>query len=186
MKIFLVRHGQDDSSVRGGWSNSPLTDAGVRESVDLANEICRNAEYYNIGRIFSSDIVRAEQTANIIAEKLGLTVEFTPQFREVNNGELAGLKNSVADEKYPNLYWRKLAWEEHYPGGESPKEFYGRVSSAWQDFTQSLVGYGKNALLITHGGVINVIRCISQGTEYSNTHKYPSVSSAKIALELEF
>lgn len=123
MKIYLVRHGQDDDSVRGGWSNVPLTDLGIKQSADLANEIFVNKEQFNIGKIFSSDLTRAKQTALIISEKLSVPVKYDMDFREVNNGDLAGLDNSIAEEKYPNLYWRNLDWEEHYPHGESQKNF---------------------------------------------------------------
>lgn len=185
MKIYIVRHGQDDDSVRGGWSNVPLTDLGVKQSVDLANEIFSNLDVYNIGMIISSDIIRAKQTAAIIADRLGLSVESNPEFREVNNGDLAGLDNHIAEDKYPNLYWRKLDWEEHYPNGESPKEFYERINNAWSDLKKSLIDYDKNTLLVTHGGVINIIKCITDGTEYSNKQKYQGVPSAKIAMEIE-
>lgn len=75
--------------------------------------------------------------------------------------------------------------EEHYPNGESPKEFYDRVSSAWENLKQSLVGYDKNVLLVTHGGVINIIKCIADGTKYSNKEKYQGIASAKICFEFE-
>lgn len=185
MKIFLIRHGQDDDSVRGGWSNSALTETGLLQSAELADELSYNTKLYNIGRIFSSDILRARQTAEIIAERLGLPVEYLPEFREVNNGDLAGLDNKVAESKYPNMYWRNMDWSEHYPNGESPCDFHNRVNSAWNTFLKSLAGYDKNALLITHGGVINVIRCITEGEKYSNKERYPSVPSAKICFEIE-
>lgn len=185
MKIYIVRHGQDDDSVRGGWSNCPLIDLGIQQSNKLADELLANRDKYNIGKIYSSDIVRAKQTADIIAGKLNLAVELSPEFREVNNGLLAGLNNNIAEEKYPNLYWRKLDWEEHYPNGESPKEFYERVSAAWSNLLKSLHGYDKNVLLVTHGGVINIIECISNGVEYSNKQKYQVVPSAKIVFEVE-
>ncbi len=189
MKIYLVRHGQDNTSVRGGWSDSPLTDIGIRQSLDLANELFLNAEKYNIGKIFSSDIVRAKQTAVIIADRLNLSIVLKPEFREVNNGVLAGLDNRIADEKYPNLFWRNLDWEEHYPSGESPKEFYERIRRAWEEFMLSFARQplpdNKNALLVTHGGVINIIRCIASGKEYSNKEKYQGVPSARICFEFE-
>lgn len=185
MKIFIVRHGQDDDSVRGGWSNAPLTETGVQQSIDLAEIIYNNAAQYNIGKIFSSDIIRASRTANIMAEKLNLPVYSMPEFREVNNGDLAGLKNILAEEQYPNLYWRNLEWEEHYPNGESPKEFYDRVSNAWEKLKKSSVSYDKNILLVTHGGVINIIGCIVEGKTYSNKETYQGIPSAKIALRIE-
>lgn len=185
MKIYIIRHGQDDDSVRGGWSNFPLVDLGIQQSNQLADELLVNKDKYKIGKIYSSDIVRAKQTADIIAGKLNLPVELTPEFREVNNGLLAGLDNHIAEEKYPNLYWRKLDWEEHFPSGESPKEFYKRISVAWDNLLNSLVDYDKNVLLVTHGGVINIIKCITNGVKYSNKHKYQGVPSAEIAFEFE-
>jgi broad specificity phosphatase PhoE len=47
MNIYIVRHGQDDY-IRGGWSDSPLTDIGIQQSLDLTNEVYNNAEKYNI------------------------------------------------------------------------------------------------------------------------------------------
>lgn len=185
MICYLIRHGQDDDSVRGGWSDCPLTELGIQQSIDLANNLSNNFEHYNIGKIYSSDIVRAKQTAIIIAEKLNLSVELMPEFREVNNGVLAGMDNYIAEKNYPNMYWRNLEWDEHYPNGESPKKFYERVSKAWEKFTKELVDYDKNVLLVTHGGVINIIKCIANKTKYSNKEKYPSITSAEIALEIE-
>lgn len=185
MKIYIVRHGQDDDSIRGGWSNCPLIDLGVQQSNQLADELLLNKDKYNIGMIYSSDIKRAKQTAEIIAEKLNLSVELLQGFREVNNGNLAGMSNIVAEEKYPNMYWRKLEWYEHYPNGESPKEFYDRVSSAWIEFVKMVSTYNKNVLLVTHGGIITIIKCIANNSKYSNKHKYQGIPSAKIVLEIE-
>lgn len=103
MKIYISRHGQDDDSVRGSWSDCSLTDLGVKQSVDLADEILSKSDEYNIGKIISSDIIRAKQTALIISEKLSVPVKYDIDFREVNNGDLAGLDNHIAEEKYPNL-----------------------------------------------------------------------------------
>lgn len=87
--------------------------------------------------------------------------------------------------KISKSYWRKLDWEEHYPNGESPKEFYERISNAWDNLRKTLIDYDKNVLLVTHGGVINIIKCITNGVEYSNKLKYQGVPSAKIAMEIE-
>lgn len=185
MTVFIVKHGEDNPNIRGGWSDTPLTDNGIAEIKALGEEISKNSEKYNVGKISSSDIVRASQTAQILSDILGVRVEYMKEFREVNNGVLAGMGNSEAEEKYPNLYWSTLEWEEKYPDGESPKEFYERVKNAWYDFTDSLVGYSKNVMLITHGGVINVIKCLLAGTQYSNKVKYERIPNAEIALSVK-
>ena len=185
MKIYIIRHGQDDASVRGGWSNTSLTALGIQQSNKLADELFQNQSEYNIFKIYSSDLKRARQTAQIIADKLSVPIEFISDFREVDNGELAGMDNYLAEEKYPNLYWRKLNWDEHYPNGESPKEFYKRVNNAWEKFIKEISHYDKNVLLVTHGGVINIITCIIDGKEYSNKNKNQKIPSAEIAVEAE-
>ena len=156
MKIYIARHGQDDDSVRGGWSDCSLTDLGVKQSVDLADEILSKSDEYNIGMIVSSDIIRAKQTALIISEKLSVPVKYDMDFREVNNGDLAGLDNHIAEEKYPNLYWRKLDWEEHYPHGESPKEFYERISNALHNMIYHNIFYRILQLFLTYYTSISI------------------------------
>lgn len=185
MKIFIVRHGQDDDTVRGGWSDGSLTEFGVRQSEILADELANGKEKYQIGKIYSSDLARARQTAEIISERLDIPVEYSPLFREVNNGDLAGMKNDIAEKLYPNLFWRNLQWDERYPNGESPEEFYMRIIDAWHELVQNVSDCAGNVLLITHGGVINIIRCIVDGSEHSNTRKFPAAASTAIALEAE-
>jgi len=58
MTVYLVRHGQDDDTVRGGWSMSPLTDEGRAQAERLAEAIVSEREKYNICRIYSSDLPR--------------------------------------------------------------------------------------------------------------------------------
>jgi probable phosphoglycerate mutase len=174
MTIYLVRHGADDDSIRGGWSNHPLTDEGLKQSKELAKKLKDNN--CNAEIIYSSDLFRARQTAELLAQSLNLAVEYNTEFREVNNGDLAGMNNDLASELYPNLYWRKLEWEQHYPNGESPKEFYERVKNAWEKLINS---NHKSIVLVTHGGVINVIMHLVNGVEYSNKNSAYKVNTAE-------
>lgn len=113
MKCYLVRHGQDDDSVRGGWSDSSLTDIGVFQVKRLANELSSNQNAH-FGMIYTSNLVRAKQTADILSEALHVPVKELSIFREVNNGLLAGMKNTLAAERYPDLYWNMMEWDQSY------------------------------------------------------------------------
>ncbi len=182
MKCYLVRHGKDDDTVRGGWSNSPLLEEGVEQVTNLARSF---AVDHNIIQIFTSDLLRARQSAEILSQALGVPVTEMPEFRETNNGVLAGMKNELANENYPGLYWNTLGWDERYPGGESPHEFFDRVSSAWCSFKKKLQAYKGDIILITHAGVINVIRCIENGTVYSNKkNMYPIGNAEMVSVEI--
>lgn len=178
MVCYLARHGKDDDTVRGGWSQQPLTDEGMAQAINLASFIqCADLE---VKHLYSSDLLRAMQTAQPVADKLRLEVLPMLEFREVNNGALAGMKNELANKLYPGLYWNTLDWEQRYPGGESPREFYERVSAAWDTFQKMVLEQNENVLLVTHGGVIHVILSIINGQEYSNKTPARKIRNAEL------
>ena len=87
MICYLVRHGKDDDTVRGGWSQQPLTDEGKVQAAELADFVQKSG--LGIQQIYSSDLLRARQTAQIVADSLPLPIVPKMEFREVNNGDLA-------------------------------------------------------------------------------------------------
>lgn len=180
MKVYLVRHGKDEDGVRGGWGSQPLTEEGHAQAERLAERID-----FPVDAIYSSDLPRAMQTAKPVAEKLGLPIVERPEFRETNNGELAGMKNELALARYPGLFWNTLGWEERYPGGESPRDFFERIRNAWDSFQNEVRQREENAILVTHSGCIHVIRCILTGQPYSNKAKHNKVEHAKL-ITLEY
>ena len=179
MYIYLIRHGKDDETVRGGWSNSPLAEEGVLQVKKLVDMLEKRKEAFAIKHIFSSDLPRAIQTANPIAEMLGLEVVYQPLFREVNNGDLAGMKNEIAVKRYPGLFWNTLAWDEKYPNGESPKDFFERVSHAWTELEKTF-SRNENVILVTHSGVIQVILSLAEGKVYSNKGIIRKIGNAEM------
>ena len=184
MICYLIRHGKDNDTVRGGWSGQPLIEEGKVQADELASFIQRSD--LGIQYIYSSDLLRAIQTAQSVADKLHLPIIQMPEFREVNNGDLAGMDNELASKMYPGLYWNTLEWEQRYPGGESPKEFYERIRTAWDAFQKMVLEQNENVLLVTHGGVINVILSIVNGEKYSNKTTMRKIQNAElIALEYQ-
>ena len=178
MICCLVRHGKDDDTVRGGWSQQPLTDEGEVQAAELAVFVQKSG--LGIQQLYSSDLLRAMQTAQIVADSLRLPIVPKPEFREVNNGNLAGIKNELAAEQYPGLYWNTLAWEQQYPGGESPKEFYERIRCAWDVLQKDILERNENVMLVTHGGVMHVILSIVKGEIYSNQASPRKIRNAEL------
>lgn len=113
-----MRHGANPDNRYGGWSGYGLTEIG-RQAVHRAKHKLLDK---GITSIYSSDLKRAKETAEIVADTLSLDITYFPQFREVNNGLLAGMEKSVAFEKYPSKYWSKLAWTETWHGGEKVRK----------------------------------------------------------------
>ena len=154
--IILVRHGQAESNVSnltGGWSQTALTDLGRRQAQLAAARLKHELGGVEVAS-YCSDLKRAAQTAEIIAEETGLNIVPEKGFRECNNGAAAG-KTTEEVEEYlvpptrPLLDWRQ------YPGSETWREFYLRVSGCMEKVTAES---DKPLLIVTHGGtMVNVV-----------------------------
>jgi len=170
MIIYLVRHGKDDDNYRGGWSNLGLVEEGVNQSKILAEYLYKNKEKYNINTLISSDLRRAVETMAEISVKFNIPVKFRSEWRENNNGILGGMLNTEALQKYPGLFFNSLQMDERYPSGESPIEFYNRIKNAYEKLCAEMINgeIDLNVMLVTHGGVINIIYYIINGLTWTN------------------
>lgn len=179
MTIYLVRHGKDDETIRGGWSNHGLMPVGVEQVNELAKTMV--AANINIDYIHSSDLQRAKETSEILSKYLKCSIEYNAGLREANNGELAGMKHELANEKYPGLYWSSLAYDECYPNGESPKMFYNRVKTTWSKLKNRIMKQPlKNSMIVSHQGVIEVILCVEGNIAFSNKANHFSVPNTQL------
>ena len=170
MRIYLVRHGQDDNNYRGGWSNRGLIEEGTKQAKLLASFLCKNKENYSISKIISSDLERTVETTRELKDILNVPVEYSSDWREINNGELAGMDNKEVLERYPGLFYNTLDMNERYPGGESPIEFYNRIKSSFEYLCNniSMETEKDNIMIVTHGGVIDVLYYILNNYEWIN------------------
>lgn len=171
MKLVFVRHGKDDDRYRGGWSMLDLVPEGVEQAKQLAKHLKDNNDVYQIAHIVSSDLTRTLTTANHISSELKIPVEKEPQIRETNNGVLAGMPNDLALEQYPGLFFSSLNMDEAYPDGESPNDFYMRIKKWFLEFTSNCHNREGNVLVITHGGVMNVVYHLAKGIAWNNKNR---------------
>lgn len=174
MAIYFVRHGQDEEGYRGGWSQRGLTDEGIRQAEKLGQYLNEHKFEFNIRRIICSDLQRACQTAAIIADKLSLPLIGSEEWRETNNGLLAGMPHALAEEKFPGLYFSSLRMDEKYPGGESPLENFQRIKDTFTKLCQDQesADHHENVLVVTHGGVINIIYHLIKDTAWTNKNPF--------------
>ena len=182
MNILFVRHGKDSGQHRGGWSQLDLLPEGKREAEALADYLAQHKEDYHFTKIITSDLKRAETTATILAETIQLPLEKERDLRETNNGDLAGMLNSEADQKFPRLYFRSLAMDEHYPNGESPREFYQRIKTWFELFLKENHNSDETQIVVTHGGVINIIYHLVNQIEWTNKSNLFHVKHCSISL----
>ena len=147
--IYLMRHGQDDESFIGGWSNVDLIPEGIKSVQETAAWIKDNL---NIKRIVCSDVYRALHTAKIVNEYLDVPLEKSEMFREQSKGLLNGMPRDEANLKYGE-FLNSVDKYTIYPQGESLEQLYLRIRNTLEDIKRM----DDNTLIVTHRGVINMI-----------------------------
>lgn len=182
MKLIFVRHGKDDNRYRGGWSNLDLIPEGMEQAKQLAQYLKDNNQDYLITHIISSDLPRTMSTAHFISSELGLPIQKEFRIREIDNGDLAGMLNDTALEKYPGLFFSSLKMDETYPNGESPPDFYMRINMWFSEFSSNCRNIKGNILIVTHGGVINVVYHLIKGIEWNN--KNPAFKAGNCSIHI--
>lgn len=170
--IYLMRHGQDDESYIGGWSDVSLIPEGILEVKETANWIKENLD---IKSIQCSDVKRAVQTSSIVSEILKVPFEVNPNLREQNKGDLNGVlrtKLTVSD----MVYTESDSVDTVYPNGESLRDLYNRM----QEYIGKILEMEDDTLLITHRGVINMIYFILYDKPLDMDKKQFGVSTASV------
>lgn len=182
MRIFLVRHGMDEEGYRGGWSNRGLIEQGLDQSKKLAQFLYEHSDHYSINTILSSDLARAVETTREIESFLKLEAIYSEEWREMNNGELAGMDNKEAEVKYPGIYFNTLQMDTPFPGGETPQHFFNRIRTAFYHLCMNLERQEveSNVLIVTHGGVINVLYYLLNGQEWTNKAPFHSIENTSV------
>jgi broad specificity phosphatase PhoE len=175
--VLLARHGQTDDNVEPlrfqGWRDTPLNDTGRRQAAELAERVAAEG----IASLWSSDLVRAGETAEIVGARIGLKPRLDPRLREANRGAWEGrLFEDMAREE-PDAFaaWMRAGPQWRFPGGESLLEQQQRVSECIEELR---AGAELPALAVAHGGSIRVMLCLSDPRGLGAFHDFevPNVS----------
>jgi 2,3-bisphosphoglycerate-dependent phosphoglycerate mutase len=146
--LLLVRHGvtqYNTDRIFMGHDPVPLSGVGQDQVERLADRLSVDPPT----RIISSDILRARQSAEIIAAKLGLPFQTYAGLREVDVGFAKGVSYAEAAERWPKIFAPE--GEERFPEGES----FAEVADRAADFLRSVIlGEPGRILAVTHGGVV--------------------------------
>ena len=179
--VLLARHGETDDNRAPlrfqGWRDTPLNDNGRRQAAALAERIAGEG----IVSLWSSDLIRAGETAEIVGARLGLRARLDWRLREANRGDWEGrLFEDVAREE-PEAYaaWMRAGPDWRFPGGESLAEQQARVAACVED---ARAAGELPALLVCHGGSIRVMLCLSdpRGLDAFHEFKVPNTAVVKL------
>jgi probable phosphoglycerate mutase len=162
--ILLARHGETDWNSERRWqghADRPLNDVGRAQARELAETLADRA----IDVVYSSDLLRAHETALIVADRLGLQVEVDAGLREVDVGDWAGRLLTEIEDADPDAYQRWQQGRKAWNGGESYEEMGERVVAAVLRLAARHPG--RTVLIVTHGGSIRACRATAVGLDYA-------------------
>lgn len=143
--ILLARHGETEWNRDGiwqGWADPPLNETGRAQARELAEQL-RDVPF---DAVYSSDLQRARETAEIAAAPHGVPVVTDPGLREIDIGSWSGLTRAEIEERFP---------DGERPGGETREQHASRVLEAVERIARE--NPGRRILLVTHGGTMRAL-----------------------------
>ncbi len=155
--LVLVRHGQSEWNEKNlftGWKDPGLTAKGVEEAKSAGIQL--RTEGFQFDVMFTSDLLRAQKTGEIILKELGVTnlpVVKNQALNERDYGDLSGLNKDEAREKWGDEQvhiWRR-SFDTPPPGGESLKGTAERVLPYFKKEILPQLLEGENILIAAHG-----------------------------------
>ena len=175
----MVRHAQSiwhDENKYAGITDIGITELGLKQSQNLASWAGKQA----IGAIWTSDRIRAIQTATPSSKVLELALITNSKFSEVNFGKVEGLNPIEFAEKFPLIenIFQKTPADTELPFGES-----GRIASvrAMEGLSEISKSGCKEALLVSHGTILRLMFCDLMGIDLNNYRRvFPSVKNTAI------
>jgi probable phosphoglycerate mutase len=155
--MYLVRHGETDWNVQKkiqGQTDIPLNKTGELQAKELAGKF----KDITLDLAFSSDLLRAERTAEIIALEHKLAVQTTNALRERNFGIYEGKPSDIFFTYLKVI--EAMSHEERFKhkideSTENDEMFVSRIITFLRE--TAVANPGKNILMATHGGVLHVL-----------------------------
>lgn len=160
--IYLLRHARQISPLCN--VDVPLADEGLLQSKLIGKRL----RTYNIDKVYSSNLIRAKMTAEIIRNEIGLYENSTKIYeledlRETDFGYLTGLSDDVIKEKYKDYFDRRETAIDDIsiPDGENGIQVFERMNRAICNIIDnSIKNNYENIAIVSHGGAI---RCYLAG-----------------------
>jgi len=167
-RLYLVRHGQSAGNAEGrfgGHGTTPLSELGVQQAEKTARLLAKEG----VDIIYSSDLLRAVQTAEPLGKLLGIAVNATADFRERHVGVLEGLTFDESRDAHPKDYYALINRNINHviSGGESYRHLLRRAAAKLNEVLRE--NAGARIAIFSHTGAIcyltlHLLGAIHRGT----------------------
>ena len=153
--IYIVRHGESVSNVKGvvaGHADYELTEEGEQQARILGEKL----KHVHFDQVFSSDLIRAKRTAELITLEKKLAIETTQVLRERNYGNFEGKTHKdlfALFDSWNHLSYKQRLKQRPAENAESDEEVLARFITFLREIS---VTYPKKTILVsTHGGIMH-------------------------------
>lgn len=176
-RIILWRHGRTDWNVIDrfqGQADIPLDDVGSAQALRAAEVLAA----YRPSRLYSSDLSRCYQTAEMLAQRTGLDITTDKRLREIHVGSWEGLRGKEIRAADPELARRLWAGEDvrRSPTGESPTEVAERMFEALTEIAETAEDH-STVVVATHGLAGRVGACRFVGLPFDQWRRLGGLSN---------
>jgi probable phosphoglycerate mutase len=182
-RLCLVRHGETAWNAEGrvqGQLDLPLNKTGLAQ----ARAVAAVLKVESFAAIYSSDLIRTRQTAQPVAELLKKKIVLDANLRERHYGMFQGMTYTEASERIPEGYARFKARDPAYDfgTGESLSRFNERALACIRGLAEKHAG--ENLLVITHGGVLEMVYRHATGRGLSTPRDFEIPNAAINRVEI--
>ena len=176
-KVCIIRHGETDWNLEQriqGQTDIPLNETGRSQALAMAF----NSAHYQFSSVYSSDLLRAIETANALAQREELEVKQIPELRERHYGIFQGVLKHEAPNLYPNENTLYLARDLHYDfeTGESLTKFAQRVLTVFDWLVRHHTH--QQIAVICHAGLLDVMYRNATGQPLDTERNFSIPNSA--------
>ncbi|PDV97412.1 histidine phosphatase family protein [Candidatus Chloroploca asiatica] len=168
MRLILVRHGETPWNVTlqyQGQGQVPLNERGREQARRAADRVAR----YGVTALYSSDLARAWESAELIGAVIGQTPVAMPQLREIDVGQWEGLTPEELYRRFPDhmAEYRRDPARTVRLGGESYAQLQARALEALNQI-QEQHKPDEVVVAVSHGGTIRALLCHVIGLDLAN------------------
>ena len=181
VRVLLVRHGETVWNQENRWqgqADTPLSQTGYDQARQHAQRF-RNEER-RIQAIYTSDLSRARDTADILGQVLGVTPLETAAWREMDIGTWSGLTTSEVATRHAEE-WARLRQGEDLPrgGGETFAQFQGRLLQSSQRLVRD--HRGEQIIVVTHGGAVRALLLHCRGLDMNQFGQIEKIGNTGVS-----
>jgi broad specificity phosphatase PhoE len=156
MKLIFTRHGESQANIEGILSNRDLPHDLSEKGRWQAQHLSEQLLDMNVTAIYASPILRAQQTAEIVAGRLGLSFSVADALREFDCGVMEGRGDAAAWQAHHDVIkaWTNGQHDVRIEGGESFQDLKNRFQPFIADIVRQFENSQASILLISHGSVL--------------------------------